>query len=61
MIYGSENTRRSITAPWPRDADFRNGSRWEGERENTPVKQHQNKTYTTKAQKDVPKQHLSRE
>jgi hypothetical protein len=36
-------TRRSRTTPDPRDADLRNGSRREGERESTPAKQHQGK------------------
>jgi hypothetical protein len=38
----------------PRDVDFRNGSRWEGERENTHAKQHQGKDWATKAQQDLP-------
>jgi hypothetical protein len=33
-------TYRLRTTPCPRDAVLRNGSRREGERENTPVKQH---------------------
>jgi hypothetical protein len=38
--------------PDPRGADIRNGSCREGGRENTPVKQYQGKTWTTKAQQD---------
>jgi hypothetical protein len=34
-ICGSENTWRSGTAPSPRDADLKNGSRRKGEREHT--------------------------
>jgi hypothetical protein len=34
-INESENTRRSRAAPYPRDADLRNGSHQEGEKEHT--------------------------
>jgi hypothetical protein len=43
IIYGNENTRRSRMTPCPRDADLKNGSRQERERESTSAKQHQNK------------------
>jgi hypothetical protein len=45
-------THRSKTTPCPRGADIRNDSCWEGERENTPVKQHPGKAWATKAQQD---------
>jgi hypothetical protein len=47
-------TQLSKMAPYSRDVDLRNGSRREGERNNTPTKQHQGKAGTTKAQQDWP-------
>jgi hypothetical protein len=54
MICGRKNTQRSRTTPYPRDADLRNGSCREVERENTPTKQQQGKASANKAQQDLP-------
>jgi hypothetical protein len=47
-------THWSRMTPHPRDAALKNGSRLEGERENTHAKQHQDKAWATKAQQDLP-------
>jgi hypothetical protein len=49
----AETLDESGMAPYPRDADLKNGSRRKGERD-TPAKQHQGKAWSTKAQQDLP-------
>jgi hypothetical protein len=54
IIYESENTRQSRTAPCPRDVNLRNGSHRKGERESTLAKQYQDKARATKVQQYLP-------